>query len=96
MASHYPINPMYLLGHSFTFTEVFPVRGGLEGPPEGVSFFGRVIAVQVPLPLSGIPWALLIDQPPFGVAEHYVPIDSLIFEWPTPYVPAKTRSRSRR
>jgi len=96
MASHYPINPMYLLGQSFTFTEVFPVRNGLEGPPEGVAFFGRVVAVQVPHPFSGIPWALLIDQPPFGVAEHYVPIDSLIFEWPTSHGFSKTRKRARR
>lgn len=73
MANAYPTNPIALLGHTIDFAEVI-----------GDSMYrytARVLGVQVPLPGSGVEWALLLDRPDFSHQE-YVPLDQLSFTWP--------------
>lgn len=84
MTAAYPINPMYLLGKTITFTEVFPLRGDEVGPPDICIYDATVAAVQVPSPFSNLPWALLLQLPQFFEPEpHYTSLDTLYFQWPS-------------
>lgn len=76
MAAAYPINPMYLLGRYFDFSEAI----GDGGAP--CLYSAQVLAVQVPCPLSSVPWALLLKRSDYPDELEYVPLDSLSFEWP--------------
>lgn len=81
MTAAYPINPMYLLGRTFEFVELFHDDVG----PCPVRFTARVVAVQVPAPGTDIEWALLLEQRCDSGKYHtdYTDLSSLSFEWPT-------------
>lgn len=78
MATAYPINPMYLLGLSFDFTERVPDGG------DPVEYQARVVAVQVPCPGTVIEWQLLLERTDVDPQHslEYVDLDSLEFRWP--------------
>jgi len=72
---------MYLLGHSFDFVQLFHEDVG----PCPVFFSGRVIAIQVPLPGSDVPWSILVEQRTSKgllVSEYQDLDDGLHFDWP--------------
>lgn len=80
MATAYPINPMYLLGKTFEFTENIPGHYG----PDFARFFARVLAVVVPAPGTNIEWSLLLLQDGFRDPDYH-DLDALQFVWPVPH-----------
>lgn len=79
MTTAYPINPMYLLGKTFEFTEVLPCECG----PNFECFNAQVLAVVVPAPGTDIEWSLLLLQDGFCDPDYH-DLDALQFVWPIP------------
>lgn len=81
MATAHPTNPIALLGQTIDFVQA---SGGHSYP-----YAARVLAVQVPLPGSGVEWALLL-QPVDSDRQEYVPLDCLQFDWPRTSLPVRS------